>query len=100
MEKPKIFVIMGGKWANGDVIGSALAEDGHVLAGHLSSGPAWLRHDMGLAGDWKHEKYNAHYPDGWQLVDLIDAQDLSTVPEYMAALEKNRELARAERVAE
>ena len=90
-DKPRIFVIVRSEMG-GDVIGAALAEDGHVLAGHWSSSRSFLRHDMGLTSDWKHAEYDKHYPTGWELVDLIDAGDLSAVPEYMAALEKNRTL--------
>lgn len=68
MGKPKIFV-----WTQPyghDVIGYALAEDGVALASHLSSSEMWARHDMGIDGDWKHDRYRAHYPDGYELVWL------------------------------
>lgn len=53
--------------------GVAIAEDGHALAGHASSNHAWLEHDMGLNGsDWQHDKYRAHYPEGFELVYIED----------------------------
>ena len=69
-DKPKIFVFVNCVNSMG-YNGLAMAEDGTVLAGHCSSSPAWLVHDMGLVGDWKHKKYAAYYPDGYELVDVI-----------------------------
>lgn len=72
--KPKIFVFCNGC---SDELGGmhnaiAVSEDGHVLAGHCCSNHYWIRHDMGLTSDWKHEEYRKHYPDGFDLefVDL------------------------------
>jgi hypothetical protein len=48
----------------------AIAEDGHCLAGHLSSSLGWAQHDIGITSDWKHENYAEHYPDGYELVWL------------------------------
>lgn len=60
----------------GDVSGAAVAEDGTYLAGHLSSSMGWFRHDMGLASNWKHDKYAAHYPDGYELVEAEPPDDV------------------------
>jgi hypothetical protein len=73
--KPKIFVFINSRYESGDVVGSALAEDGEFLAGHLSSNDSWFQHDMGLCSDWKHDKYKAHYPDGYELVHVADTKD-------------------------
>lgn len=45
-------------------------EDGkiNVIASHLCSSPSWVRHDMGMESDWKHDVYNEAYPDWWELV--------------------------------
>jgi hypothetical protein len=72
----------------------AMAEDGHVLAGHCSSHELWAKHDIGLTSDWKHEQYKAHYPDGYEVewVDRpFDHEGL------MAAYAKNQEIAARER---
>jgi hypothetical protein len=45
----------------------ALAEDGTGLAGHACSSHGFALHDMGLTSNWKHDKYDKHYPDGWKL---------------------------------
>lgn len=59
----------------GDVMGYALAEDGKCLASHLSSDKWFSQHDLGLTSDWKHDKYNAHYPDGFEL-EWVDDPDV------------------------
>lgn len=90
--KPKIFII---SYKSGDdVISSALAEDGHVLSGHLSSSYGFAKHDMRLSSNWKHEYYSKHYPDGYELVDLVTCtvEELRQNVEYQAALKKNHEL--------
>lgn len=46
----------------------ALSEDGEFLAGHVCSHPSFGPHDMGLVGEWKHDRYNERYPDGFELV--------------------------------
>lgn len=67
MAKPKIFVFI-----NGGIPGllhvTALTEDGHFIAGHGCSHEHFIYHDMGFTSDWKHDRYNEHYPDGWELV--------------------------------
>lgn len=69
MSKPRVYV-----WINESApewyVGLALGEDGCFLASHVSSSPGWFRHDMGLASTWKHEAYSAHYPDGYELVEV------------------------------
>lgn len=46
----------------------AMAEDGVVLANHLSSSSEWAMHDIGYNSDWKHDLYRQHYPHGYVLV--------------------------------
>lgn len=58
----------------GDVMGYALAEDGKCLASHLSSNEDFSKHDLGLNSDWKHDKYNSYYPDGFEL-EWVDDPD-------------------------
>lgn len=49
----------------------AIAEDGTVLGGHLSSNSSFAKLDIGMDAetDWsgKHERYRAHYPDGYEM---------------------------------
>jgi hypothetical protein len=68
-----------------DVLGMAIAEDGRFLASHLSSSRAFMLHDMGVTSNWKHERYDKAYPDGWRLEVLEDG---SPVIEDLG--EKNR----------
>jgi len=92
--KPKIYVFVAGPAFGGpDVLCNALAEDGHVLAQHVSSSAEWGQHDMGLTGTWKHDKYRAHYPDGYELV-WLDAPDADAG--FMAAIKRNQALHAAE----
>jgi len=86
--KAKIYLTcFRGGFSSGDVIGQALAEDGEALASHLSSNESWAKHDMGLTGDWKHEIYGEHYPDGYELVWIDDP---STDPRWQDALALNK----------
>lgn len=94
MTKPKIFLFcvatgqgsgaVNGSTPCGDVIGYALAEDGKGLAMHLSSNVGFAKHDLGLTSDWKHSYYDKHYPDGYDL-EWIDEADLDGHEAFQAA---------------
>ncbi len=88
---PKIFVVVDGHMER-NVYGVAIAEDGAALTGHLSSDVNWLRHDMGLTGDWKHDIYDKHYPKGYTLVDLValTKEQLDAHVGFMAAVERHK----------
>jgi hypothetical protein len=93
-EKPKIFC-----WVNSGVetewqIVVAMAEDGTSLASHCSSSEHWAKHDIGITSDRKHEKYRAHYPDGYEIVWVDDAEVMSH-PGILAAIEAKRAKAAA-----
>jgi hypothetical protein len=92
--KPKIFVTITGK-AKSQRFGiscSALAEDGAVLAGHISSTEEFAKHDMGLTSDYHHKEYKIHYPDGFELVWVDDWENHK---EFQAAFKKNQKYAEA-----
>lgn len=73
--KPTIYVFCNScspQWH----VAYALAEDGTGLASHVCSDHGWVIHDMGVSGsDWKHDLYNAHYPDGWA-IEYVDVDDI------------------------
>lgn len=73
--KPKIHIRVTGRFPSGDIVCGAFAEDGGYILGHVSSTLTWARHDMGLRGPWKHETYRRLYPDGYELVDELPADD-------------------------
>lgn len=87
---PKIF-IFGGPASAGGVLGYALAEDGTGLAEHYSTNTIYLRSDMGLNSRWKHGTYEAHYPDGYELVDFIDSsfEEMLADPTFAKAYNLN-----------
>lgn len=94
MEKhtPKIYV-----WCNNCApewhSAIAMAEDGHVLAGHVCSSHGFIMHDMGVDEDgWKRDKYAEHYPDGFE-VEYVDNARIREHAGAMAAYAKNQELA-------
>lgn len=97
---PRIFIICrdaGARWGQGDVISTALAEDGHVLATHLSSSRGYAHHDMGLDGSkWKWDKYSARYPDGFELVWVENPDDLDSVIGLRRAVQANQRMAETE----
>ena len=71
-ELPKIFVFCNScapQWHSM----LALAEDGTALAGHLCSDHGFASHDMGIhENGWKRDLYEAHYPDGFEVVWVED----------------------------
>lgn len=81
--------VVHGSTPGGDVLGCALAEDGTCLAEHLSSSVGFAQHDLGLTSDWKHENYQKHAPDGFELIWIDDPK---TDPRWQDALGKNRAL--------
>lgn len=52
------------------------------IAWHLCSNESFVKHDMWITSDWKHDIYDKEYPDWWQLEwfwkieDEIDVQNL------------------------
>lgn len=100
MSKPKIYLFCNTKCnGRGDChSGMAMAEDGHVLAGHLSSNHAFCKIDLGLTeeSDWsaKRKNYAEHYPDGYECVWLDDP---ANSPELDAACALNKQLALTEK---
>lgn len=72
----------------------ALCEDGHCLAGHLSSTEGWAKHDIGINSDWKHDKYKEHCPEGYELVWVDDAEGHEGID---AAYTLNQALAKNEK---
>lgn len=74
----------------------AIADDGHVLAHHCCSHESFMRHDLGITSNWKHENYNKHFGEGnWELVWIDDPKNS---PELDAAGALNQKL--REQVAE
>tara|TARA_Y100000034_G_C6778075_1_gene347547 strand:- start:49 stop:438 length:390 start_codon:yes stop_codon:yes gene_type:complete len=85
--KPKIFIFCNScshEWHSA----SALSEDGHFLAGHVCSDHGFIPHDMGMTSDWKHDDYNKHYPDGWEL-EYVERSEVKSHPGITAAYEKH-----------
>lgn len=86
----KIFVFVN-EQAREHFAGVAIAEDGKVLAQHLSSSESWCMHDMGMFPnncDWKHDKYKAHCPDGYEL-EFIKYDDVVAHKELQEAFKKH-----------
>lgn len=73
-EKPKIFCWINGKYGENFAV-LAMAEDGKILAQHVSSTKEYGLHDIGINSDWKHDKYRKYYPDGYELVWVEDCEN-------------------------
>lgn len=82
----KIYLFVDTIWPNGDVGGMALGEDGEVISGHLSSDTEFLRKDLDTL--YHKVRYVKHFPEGYEIVDLIDYPD-STDKGFVAALALN-----------
>ena len=89
---PKIFVFCNGCQAEDWHVAQALAEDGHFLAAHICSDHGWIPHDMGITSDWKHDSYQVHYPEGYELV-LVAKTEVKTHEGIKAAYTKHLALA-------
>lgn len=85
-----------GSTPGGDVMGYALAQDGHCLCSHFSSSIGFAKHDMGLTSDWKHEHYKAHAPDGYTLIWIDDPE---TDARWIAAVALNKAHEQAAKLA-
>lgn len=76
-----------------DVVSMALAEDGTVLGGHVSSDEWWARSDCGYLntgmGSIKRKKFAAHYPEGYSLEWVYDPPAHEGLT---AAIDRNDEL--------
>ncbi|MGA3295249.1 MAG: hypothetical protein ABSE45_14870 [Candidatus Acidiferrales bacterium] len=81
--KPKIFLVISSTtaWAP-DLAGAAIAEDGTMLAAHISSTAEWLRADLSR----KEDIYGRRYPAGYELVWIGDPE-ASANEDFRRALE-------------
>lgn len=71
-----------------DHIGFALTEDGRLIAQHYSSSRFHCLFDMGIYSRRKHAIYNRECPEGYVLKPVADPEE---DPDYLAALERNRQ---------
>jgi len=69
--KKKIYCFINSGKNTDWVITCALCEDGHALGGHCSSNNYFAKSD--IMGEWKHDAYKKHCPDGFELVWIEDA---------------------------
>lgn len=78
----------------GDIVGFAVdklvVDQGklvmNVIVDHLSSNEFWCQHDMGITSDWKHDIYDAAYPNGYELVWLGCFSDMKDAYETVKKL--------------
>lgn len=56
----------------------AISEDGKVLAGHCCSSECYVPHDLGVTGDWKHDKYDAEFGQGNWTIEYVPMRDITT----------------------
>ena len=71
--KPKIRVFIVSNCDGYYVCPVAIAEDGKVLAEHMSSSVLLAKADMGFGSSTrKHDLYDTKYPDGYELVWVDD----------------------------
>ena len=66
-----IYCFVDGHWSSGDTSAVALSQDGECIGGHLSSNESWSKRDM--HHPTKYKKYNEHFPEGWVLVWVDNA---------------------------
>lgn len=72
----------------------AIADDGHALAGHICSHPGFMKHDLGITSNWKHEIYDKHFGAGnWELEWV---EDIEAHPGIVEAFRLNKMLSAEE----
>jgi hypothetical protein len=97
-ELPKIFAWAQPNGFGHDVTGQLLGQNGEGLGSHWSSSNEWAKKDLGFMGDNRfdrHETFRKYYPDGYAMYWLGD--NPRAEPEFLTAMDKNRELANAEK---
>jgi hypothetical protein len=75
--KPKVYVFattVSQLLRENEVVAVAVAEDGKVLAEEIIVHRIYVRQAF-IHSRFKLNLYNQHYPDGYELVDLIDLDD-------------------------
>lgn len=86
---------VAGQWFSG----VAICEDGHVLAGHVSSSMALCKTDMGVYEDrdWsgKRTVYAEHCPDGFEVEFIETPDEIRSHPGLKEAFRLNKLLAEA-----
>ncbi len=90
---PKVYAFIQSGRGTDWVHGMAMAEDGTVLAEHVSSHDGWAKHDMGATEHqaMHYQDYSKHYPDGFA-VEWVD--DPLTHEGLQAAYSLNQEAGR------
>ena len=86
-------------FSNGGSIGFmsavAIAEDGHVLGGHLCSSEGYMLGDLGIIKgtrkDRHENQYQKHYPDGYRM-DFVYSDDIEGHEALNKAFALNKEL--------
>lgn len=78
MGDKKTIYIAAEQAKSGDYFGYAFIENEGLIASHFSSNEAFVRHDMGITSDWKHDRYDKECPDGWELeyLGVMSREDL------------------------
>lgn len=73
----------------------AIAEDGHVLGGHVCSHEGYMRHDLGIIEgsrpDRHQDHYQKHYPDGYRMT-FVPSDQVMSHPGLDAACKKNQSM--------
>jgi hypothetical protein len=70
----------------GDVVATALAEDGRFLGKQISSSPEWAQRDMGPGGHFD-DRYAKACPEGYEIVWV---EDCGTHKGWQAAMDAHR----------
>lgn len=84
-DQPRIYAFISNKFGPDDVCVRALAEDGTLLASHISSDVMWAKIDIGVGSDRKHDTYREHYPNGYELEWVDDVEGHAALREAIEA---------------
>lgn len=82
--KPKVYVVVTGRFGTSDVSGILMHADGEVTAQHVSSSVSWLQNDLTTSFADRREALEARYPGGYdvQVVDLFDEDPPPEIAEH------------------
>ena len=95
MIKPKIYAFSACGGGDGSAV--ALAEDGTCVGAHWCSNEGWIPHDLGVTSDWHHEDYEAHYPQGFEVI-FVAHDDIDGHPALQKVIALNKAMSVSEQV--
>lgn len=98
MTKHTIFCFNDGG-SPGFMYAVAIGDDGQCVAQHLCSGEGYMKHDLGLTSDWKHENYDEAYGKGNWVLEWVETDNINAHVGLQKAFRLNKLAGEAAKVS-